>query len=341
MSLAGIPTISEFPKTRYHTQDMITRKDIEISYHRIKKDIRKTPVIHSPKLSDLTGANVYLKLEFEQFTRSFKLRGMMNKIRSIDAADFNKTFVAASTGNHAAAFGHASEKFDFQGKLFLPENMAEEKMRGLTQYAVDKVHHGSSCVETEAKAAEYAREVAGVLIHPYNDREIIKGQGTIGIELEEQVPNLDMVIAPIGGGGLISGLASFFADSSVKVVGSQPANAPEMYDSLEANEIVEPSTLNTIADAVAGGIEPGSITFDICRELLSGIKLVDEVSIKKAIALMYKYHEIPIEPAAALPVATVLNQEEYQGKTVVLVLTGNKISQQMLTEINQTYGDSY
>lgn len=320
---------------------MITRKDIESTYERIKDDICKTPVVHSAPLSNITGSNVYLKLEFEQFTRSFKLRGMLNKIGSIDPKDFNKTFVAASTGNHAAAFGHASEKFGFQGKLFLPENMAEEKMRALAQYSVDKVLHGSTCVETEAKAAQYAEEIDGLLVHPYNDPEIIKGQGTVGVELEEQVPDLEVVIAPIGGGGLISGLASFFAETSVKVVGSQPFNAPEMYDSLEANRIVEPSTLDTIADAVAGGIEPGSITFDICKELLSDIKLVEEESIKKAIAFMYKYHEISIEAAAALPIGTVLNNDDYRGKNIALVLTGNKISEEMLTEINKTYGDSY
>ncbi|MFY0630901.1 MAG: pyridoxal-phosphate dependent enzyme [Flavobacteriaceae bacterium] len=321
---------------------MIDKKDIQAAYNSIKNDIIETPLVHSPKLSAISGANVYLKMEHLQLTDSFKIRGVLTKINSLDENQFKKVFVAASTGNHAAAFGYASEEFGFEGKLFLPKNVRKEKLNGIKNYAFEKVLYGNSSMEAEAKAREYAKEIKGVLIHPYNDVEIIKGQGTIGVEIEHQLPQIDVIIVPIGGGGLISGICSYFSENkNVAIVGTQPKNASEMIDSIKANQIVEPSTLNTIADAAAGGIEKNSLTFTICKEHLSSIKTIREEGIKKAVAFLYKYHKIIVEPTAALPVATVLTSNEYQNKNVVLVLTGKKISNQLLNEINEDYGDSY
>ncbi len=321
---------------------MITKQAIKIAYENIKANITKTPLIHSEKLSEISGANVYLKMEHLQITHSFKLRGVLTKINSIDKKDFNKTFVAASTGNHAAAFGYVSDKFGFKGTLFLPKNIEEEKLKGISKYTLDTVIYGNTSMETEKKATEYAKEIGGVLIHPYNDVEIIKGQGTIAVEIENQLPEVDTVIAPIGGGGLISGICSYFSEhKSVEVVGCQPVNASEMYDSIKLNKIVPPSTLHTIADAAAGGIEDNALTFAICKKHLSGITLIEEETIKKAVALMYKYHNTSLEPTAALPVATLLKDGTYRNKNVVLVLTGKKINQNILNQINEHYGDCY
>ncbi len=321
---------------------MITKSAIKIAYDSIKDDILKTPLIYSEKLSEISGANVYLKMEHLQLTDSFKLRGVLTKVNSIDKKDFNKTFVAASTGNHAAAFGYVSDKFGFKGKLFLPKNIEEEKLKGISKYSLDTVIYGNTSMETEKKATEYTKEIGGVLIHPYNDTEIIKGQGTIAIEIENQLPEVDTVIAPIGGGGLISGICSYFSEYKyVRVVGCQPVNASEMYDSIKHNKIVPPSTLHTIADAAAGGIEDNALTFEICKKHLSGITLIEEETIKKAVALMYKYHNTSIEPTAALPVAALLKDTSYCNKNVVLVLTGKKINQNILKQINEHYGDCY
>lgn len=320
---------------------MIKKQQVEEAYENIKKDVLKTPLIHSPKLSEISGANVWLKLEYQQLTGSFKIRGVLNKISSIDPVDFDKTFVAASTGNHAAAFAYASAQFGFKGKLFLPETVTEEKLKGLAGYEVEKVLFGKSSVAAEAKATEHAREINGVLVHPYNDEKIIAGQGTIGLELTEQLPDLDMVMAPVGGGGLISGLSICFSENSgVKVHGCQPYNASEMYDSLEKGSIVPPSTLPTLADAAAGGIEEGALTFDICQKHLDGIELIEEEDMKKAVAFLHHYHDITVEPTATLPVAALMNSKAYQGKNVALVLTGSKISQQLLTKIIAQYGNS-
>jgi len=321
---------------------MISRADIENAYNNIQKDILKTPLEFSPELSRISGAHVYLKMEHLQHTGSFKIRGVLNKISSIDKANFNKPFVAASTGNHAAAFAYASKKFAFNGTLFLPKKASEAKIRAIAQYNVEKEFFGENCSQTEAKAAAYAKEIDGILIHPYNDKHIIAGQGTLAIEIMKQLPDVDTVLAPIGGGGLISGLCAYFQEaSSVEVVGCQPKNAAEMYESVIQNKIVPPSTLPTISDATAGGLEEGSITFDICKNHLNGYELIDEEEIKKAVAFVVKYHHTLIEPASALPVAALLNSPNYQGKNVVLVLTGKKIDAAMLTEIMIAYGDYY
>ena len=321
---------------------MICKKDIALAYASIKGDILKTPLIYSPKLSAISKANVYLKMEHLQLTDSFKIRGVLCKVKSINKKDFSKTFVAASTGNHAAAFGYVSEKLNFKGKLFLPVHVEKEKLKGLSKYTFEKVLFGETSMETERKATTYAKEIDGILIHPYNDLEIIKGQGTIAVEIEQQLPEVDTIIAPIGGGGLISGICSYFSENDkVAIVGSQPKNASEMDQSIKANKIVPPSKEKTIADAAAGGIEDNALTFSICKKHLSGIDIIAEENIKKAVAFLYKYHKTTVEPTAALPVAALLSGGNYRNKNVVLVLTGKKINKQLLTEINKNYDYCY
>ncbi|WP_108808658.1 threonine ammonia-lyase [Aquimarina spinulae] len=321
---------------------MIHATDIIDAYKISKPDLNRTPMAHSPELSKISGANVFLKMEFLQYTGSFKIRGVLTKIRSLDKSIFDKTFVAASTGNHAAAFGYASEKFGFKGVLFLPKKTSDAKIKALEQYGMRVIFYGENSLETEEKATAYAKDINGVLIHPYNDLEIIKGQGTIAVEIEEQVPEVDTILTPVGGGGLASGVSTYFStNDNVSVIGCQPKNASEMYLSIKQNGIVPPSTLSTIADASAGGIENNAITYDICKKHLSGFEIIEEEDIKKAVAFMLKYHKVEIEPTAALPVAALLQNKAYHGKNVVLVLTGKKIDNQLLTQIMVKYGDYY
>lgn len=321
---------------------MITSIDVQNAYNTIKGDIYKTPLVFSSELSKISGANVFLKMEHLQHTGSFKIRGVLNKISSIRKEDFKKIFVAASTGNHAAAFAYASEKFDFKGTLFLPKKTSEAKIKAIEAYDIEKIFYGDNSIETEAKATAYSKEIDGILIHPYNDAQIIAGQGTLGVEIKEQLPEVDTVLAPIGGGGLISGLCIYFKDSTtIAVIGCQPKNAPEMYDSVKQGCIVSPSLLDTISDATAGGIEANALTYDICQEHLSGFEIIDENEMKKAVAFIVKEHQTLIEPASALPVAALLNSSDYQGRNVVLILTGKKINTSLLTEIMTTYGDYY
>ncbi len=312
---------------------MISKSDIEQAYLRIRDDIHKTPLLSSPRLSAVSGANVYLKMEHLQQTGSFKIRGVLNKFNTIDPSEFQKPFVAASTGNHAMAFGHSMNKNGCEGILFLPERTNHAKIEALEQYQMEKIFHGMNSMETEAKATQYAKEIGGVLIHPYNDVEIIKGQGTIGLEIEEQLPEVDIVLVPVGGGGLISGIASYYANDDVNIVGCQPINASEMYQSIQKGNIVPPSKSTTISDATAGGIEANAVTFDICKRLISDFELVSEENIEKALAFMIAHHQTIIEPASALTISPLLVSKKYVGKNVVLVLTGKKIDPDLLANI--------
>ncbi len=321
---------------------MISRKDIEDRYLIIRDSIDKTSMLFSPELSKISGARVYLKMENLQRTGSFKIRGVLSKLSTLDAKELDKTFVAASTGNHAAAFGYAAEKFGYTGVLFLPEKTSNTKVKALERFPIEKIFFGKNSVETEAKATDYAKEIDGLLIHPYNDIDIIKGQGTITIEIEEQFPEVDTILVPIGGGGLISGIASYYAkNENVTIIGCQPVNAAEMYHSIQKGAITLPGMLDTISDATAGGIEAGAITFDMCQHLISDYELIEEEDIKKALAFVVKYHQTLIEPASALTVSPLLTTKKYKGKNVVLVLTGKKINTDLLTEILLNYGNYY
>lgn len=321
---------------------MIDPTDIQNTYATIIKGVQKTPLVYAPELSIISGANVYLKMEFLQYTGTFKIRGVLSKLNSITKSDFDKTFVAASTGNHAAAFGYASQKFGFNGVLFLPKTISLVKIKAIEQYPLQIIFYGTNSAETEAKATMYAKQIDGVLIHPYNDIEIIKGQGTIAIEIQEQLPQTDIILVPVGGGGLASGISSYFKNNNtVSVIGCQPKNASEMYQSILQNTIVAPSTLSTIADAAAGGIEENAITFDLCKKHLSGFEIIEEEDLKKAVAFMIKHHQIQIEPTAALPIAAILQNNRYQGKNVVLVLTGKKVNKELIHQITTQYGNYY
>nr|NQU92913.1 pyridoxal-phosphate dependent enzyme [Bacteroidota bacterium] len=327
---------------KFNEKPIITSEEIRNAYQQIRDQIFKTPLVYSPELSKISGARVYLKMEHLQYTGSFKIRGVLTKINTLSPDDFSRTFVAASTGNHAAAFAHVSQKNNLRSVLFLPDKTSPAKIRAIGHYDIDIRHFGANSMETESKAREYAGTINGVLIHPYNDRDIIKGQGTIGVEIKNQWPEADTIIAPIGGGGLISGLCCFFGSGNgVKVIGCQPENAAEMYHSLKKGHIIEPSELDTIADATAGGLEEGSITFDICKKSLPDIELCTEGQIRQAVAFLVKYHQTIVEPGAALSVATLMNSQKYRGKNVVLVLTGKKINLPLLTEILSTYGNDY
>lgn len=321
---------------------MLSRLHIEERYTVISKDILHTPLVFSPVLSSISGASVYLKMEHLQYTGSFKLRGILSKLSTLRKEDFKLTFVAASTGNHAAAFAYASEKFGFKGVLFLPKDVKKSKVKAIEHYPIEKIFFGNSSMETEKKATDHAREIGGILIHPYNDIEIIKGQGTLGIEILQDLPDVDAILAPVGGGGLISGLCSYFSeDSSVDIIGCQPVNASEMYDSVKNNLIVAPSTLNTISDATAGGIEADALSYHICKEYISGFELSTEEEIKKAIPFTIKYHHTLIEPSSALPIASILNSKKYAGKKVVLILTGGKIDINLLRTVLDEYSNHY
>ena len=303
---------------------------------RITGHIRETPVEFSHYLSELGDCKVYLKLESSQISGSFKLRGAMNKYLSLSNEDRSKYIVTASTGNHGAAVGYVLDKFGGKGAIYLPNNASKAKINALKEYNVDLKFHGDDSMESEIFARETAGKNGHVFISPYNDAKVIAGQGTIGVELMKQVELINSVLIPVGGGGLIAGVAGYLKsiDENIEIIGCQPENSCVMYESIRAGKIIEMESKPTISDGTAGGIETGSITFDLCRQYIDDFILPAENEIKEAIKLILEKHYLAVEGAAALQVASFIKEKNrFKGKTIVLILSGKKIGLDTLRKV--------
>jgi threonine dehydratase len=309
---------------------------IRAAHGRIKGDIIRTPVEFSAPLSEMTGARVFVKWECDQTTGSFKLRGALNKLRSLTADERSRGVVSASTGNHGLAISHASKLEGLDLKLFLPTTASEVKRRKIEDLGVAVESFGSDCGKTEIHARDMAARTGRVFVSPYNDWDIIFGAGTIGLEIAEDVPGVDDVIVPVGGGGLIVGIAACLkaVKPAARSVGVEPETSAFMSASVAAGHLVDIEERETIADAVAGGIEPGSITFPLYRDLVVRTLLVREETIAGSMALVFERHGRMIEGAGALPVAGLLGfPEAFHGRNVVLVVSGKNIAPDRFRDI--------
>ncbi|MDF1664704.1 MAG: threonine/serine dehydratase [Planctomycetota bacterium] len=304
---------------------------------RISPHILNTPLYSSPYLSKKNEGQVWLKLESEQYTGSFKARGALNKILKLSAEEKAPGLITASTGNHAQGFARALSISGDKGTIFLPKNAAPAKVEALRHYEVQLEFYGEACLETELHAKAIAEKEGRVWVSPYNDPDIIAGQGTIASEITEALPKVDVVLACIGGGGLMSGLSSWFKTHSpkTKLIGCLPENSPEMYLSVEKGEVViidEPQ--DTLSDGSAGGLESESITFDICRQNVDEYILVSEDQIASAITFMVTKHHKIIEGAAGVAIASFMKDaKRFKGLNVVIVVCGSNISTEKLREI--------
>ncbi len=303
---------------------------------RIRPYIRETPLEYSSYLSRLGQARVYLKLENLQLTGSFKLRGAMNKLLSLGAEERSKGVVTASSGNHGYAFAYLSELFQFPGIIYLPETTAETKIEALKEFGAEVVIQGDDCVRAEEAGRAAAAEKGLSYIPPYNDLQVMGGQATVGIELNRQIPDMDTLLIPVGGGGLIAGITAHLKTEAkaCKIFGCQPENSRVMYESIRAGHIVDMGSLPTLSDGTAGGIEADSLTFPICRDYVDDFFLVSEAEIQNALKLILEKHHVMVEGAAVLSVAVYMkHNHRFKGKNVVLVLSGNKLSLTALKEI--------
>ncbi len=304
-------------------------QSIEKAYARIKDNSLLTPLLHSRELSRLVGGEIYLKLESEQHTGSFKARGSLNKILSLSKEEQARGVVTASTGNHGLGFARACEISGAKGIVYLPKKASQSKIDALGYYEVELRFHDGSSLDTELFARAFAEEQGMTWVSPYNDPEIIAGQGTIGLELMEQLEGIDCICATVGGGGLISGIASYVKakDAKIQVIGCQPKNSPEMCLSVEQGEITNlPEFIPTLSDGSAGGIEEGSITFPICQEQVDEFLLLSEADIEEAIRFVAHTHHRIIEGAAGVSVAAVMkNKDRFVGNTTVVIICGGNI----------------
>lgn len=280
---------------------------------------------------------VWLKCENLQHTGSFKLRGACNKILTLPPEALARGVVTASTGNHARGVAHALDAVGARGTIYLPSMVSAGKLEALRRYSSATLElHGLDIDATELHARKAAEESGRVYISPYNDRDVIAGQGTVSVELARQCPALDAVFIAVGGGGLISGMASYLkaVHPGITIVGCWPEHAPALHASLQAGRIVSVPEIPTLSDATAGGMEPGSVTFDLARELIDDCVLVSEAEIADAIRFVLFEHHLVIEGAAGVAVAAYRKTAaRYAGRSIAIVLCGGNIAPAKLREV--------
>ncbi len=294
---------------------------------RIGKLVRRTPLHESPRFSRELGAEVYFKLENLQHTGSFKLRGAANRLLTLSDAERAAGCVTASSGNHGAAVAYAMQELDVDGVIFVPEQTSPAKLEAIRSYGGHAERFGTDGLDTEMHAREYAREHGMFYISPYNDPEVVAGQGSCGVEMNEQLADLDVVYIAVGGGGLVSGVGSVLktANPGLRIVGCQPEASAVMAHSVEAGKILDEPSQPTLSDGTAGGVEEDSITFELCRNLVDEFVLVDEDAIAAAMRDFFDLEHQVIEGAAGVAVAAMLQQRDLVGghKVAVLICGGN------------------
>jgi len=306
------------------------------AYNRSKSSIRKTPLEHSPYLSNLIDGNVYLKLDNIQKTGSFKFRGAVSKMTSISATEKEKGVVTASTGNHGAACSLAMSLLGIDGKIVVPTIVHKNKVNNILNLGGKVEYHGDDCLIAEERAQEISKTTGATYISPYNDPAIICGQGTMGYEIDQDLKNIDSVFVSVGGGGLISGVGGYLksVQKNVKMVAVSPKNSCVMYESIKAGKQLDLPSDPTLSDGTAGGVEMGSITFELCQRIIDEFILVTEDEIADGIRIGLEKHHQLIEGAAGAAIAGFMKQKDkLNGQTVVIVICGGNISSEVLKSI--------
>jgi len=316
----------------------LTLADFEDAASVLRGVIAETPIDQSLYLSELLGVPVHLKLENLQRTGSFKVRGASYRLSRLTAEERARGVVAASAGNHAQGVALAAQQLGIAATIFMPLGVPVPKLLATRGYGADVVLEGTT-VETPLRlAAEFAERTGAVLIHPYDHLDVITGQGTLGLELWDALPDLDTVIVGIGGGGLISGVAAAVKaraaaeGRTVRVIGVQAANSAAYPPSLAAGHPLEVATTPTIADGIAVA-RPGDITFDLVRELVDEVVTVTEDDIARALLVLLERAKQVVEPAGAVGVAAILAGKIEASGTTATILSGGNIDPLLLQRV--------
>ena len=316
-------------------EEVVSFQNILEASKKIRNFVTRTPTYHSVVFSQRTGAEVYLKLECFQSVGAFKIRGAVNKICSLSQSEPRKGLVAASSGNHGLSVAYAAKIYGTKAVVVVPENAVKEKVEAIGNYGAEVVKYGKDYDEAYLKALEIQKKTKMTFVHPFNDPFVIAGQGTIGLELLEDVPDLDTVIVPIGGGGLICGIsvAAKTLDPNIRLVGVQAEGAPAVYRSWKAGKIVEVDSVNTVADGLAAR-KPLDLTFRIIKRYVDDILLVTEQEIGEAVlALLHEAH-ILAEPSGAASLAALLfKYHPKPEEKVAVIISGANISIGYLTSL--------
>ncbi|AKX34502.1 threonine dehydratase [Spiroplasma litorale] len=305
----------------------ISKETIEAKHEKIKPYINRTPVIRATKLSQITDNEVYIKLENLQKAGSFKIRGALSKMIDMDKEKLSKGVVAASAGNHSQGVSYASNLLDCPATIVMPETAPLAKINATKNYGVEVILHGQFFDDAQVKASEIVKETGKTLVHAFNDIDVVAGQGTIGVEIMEDIKDADYVLVPVGGGGILSGISAYIkqVNPNCKLVGVESENVPSYYEARKNNKPYQVKGKLSIADGIAVK-ETGDITFEILNKFVDDVVLVTEEEIAKTILFLFENCKIVAEGAGAVTSAAVLfNKLKVKNKKIVCVLTGGNI----------------
>ncbi|MGH7889105.1 MAG: threonine ammonia-lyase [Thermodesulfobacteriota bacterium] len=312
---------------------MVRLTDIKQAAKRLKDVVYKTPITYSYSLSEISGANVFLKLESLQRTGSFKIRGAYNKLCKLNGTD--RRVIAASAGNHAQGVALAAKLLGMKANLVMPEGTPINKIVAVRHYGADVFLHGNTFDDAYAYARRLEKESGDLFVHAFDDPDVIAGQGTIGLEIIESLKDVESVIVPVGGGGLISGVSTAIKEKNprIKIIGVQSKNAPSMSISLKKGTIVETGSGQTIADGIAIK-KAGTLTFEIAKKYVDDIISVDDNEIEDALLLLTERKRIVVEGAGAAALAGLLKRKnKFRKRNVVILVSGGNIDINILAKI--------
>jgi threonine dehydratase len=320
----------------------VTMLDVYLARKRIASVARRTPLVHSPSLSARVGRSVYLKLESLQETGSFKIRGAANKMLDLTAEEKARGVVTGSSGNHGRAVAYVARRLGVNAVICVSARVSRDKADAIRHLGAEIVVYGKSYDESVGHALRLAEERGLTMIDSFDDPSVIAGQGTIGLELLEDLPEIDTVMVPVAGGGLLGGtaLALKSADPTIRVIGVSMARAPVMYCSLKAGSPIVLEEQETIAHALAGGLgEDNQYTFRMVQEYVDDIVLVSEEAIAAGMAFALDQHHLVVEGAGAVGIAALLHQRvEELGRNVAVVVSGSNVEIPLLLKIAQDHG---
>ena len=302
---------------------MVTYNDIEKAHQRISDHIHNTPILTSDSLDNELGSNLFFKCENFQKTGSFKIRGATNSILQLNDTEIKNGIITTSSGNHGAAVAFIADKIGTSSKIIMPNNTPKNKIENVQRYGGEIFYCEPNIKSREDTLEKMIQKSGGSIIHPYNDEKIIAGQGTAAKELIEKVPDLDAIICPVSGGGLLSGtlLAAKNLKPDIKVFGAEPENADDTYKSILNNKIISNETTDTIADGLRAQV--GTVTFPIIKKNVDKILLVSEEMIISSMYMIWQRLKIIIEPSCSIVLAALmLNSNKFLNKKVGLILTG-------------------
>ncbi len=302
----------------------------------VLRDIKHvTRLDHSSTFSRITGGEVFLKLENLQKTGSFKVRGAAYVMSQLSDKEKKMGVIAASAGNHAQGVAYAASRLGLKSTIVMPCFSPVAKIQATQGYGANVILHGTVFDDALAHARETAEKTGATFLHPFNDEDVIAGQGTIGLEILDECPEVDIISVPVGGGGLVSGISIAVKEqrSDVEVYGVEAASAASMQASIEAGKVVPVKNIDTICDGIAVK-KPGRLTFNIAKDLLSGVVTVEELEVTRTLFMLLERAKIVVEPAGCVGLAAFQHEKiDIEGKTAVAVLSGGNIDMSFLSRV--------